>query len=138
MIVLLSRAGFEAEQIDNLKGLNDRNPWYAFIMLIVMLSMAGAPPFIGFWAKWSVLAQVVQADFVWLAIVAVLFAIIGAFYYLRIVWMMYFEKAEDMTPIEAGIDMRVALSANALVILGLGIMPHSLMAVCLGALGITA
>jgi len=136
VIVLLSRAGFEAEQIDDFKGLNDRNSWYAFIMLIIMLSMAGAPPFIGFWAKWSVLTQVVQAGFIWLAVIAVLFAIIGAFYYLRIIWMMYFEKAEDTTPIEAGMELRVALSANALVILGLGIMPHTLMAVCLGALGV--
>jgi NADH-quinone oxidoreductase subunit N len=136
MIILLSRAGFEAEHIDDFRGLNERSPWYAFIMLIMMLSMAGVPPMIGFWAKWSVLAQVIKADFLWLAIVAVLFALIGAFYYLRIVWMMYFEKPQDMTVIEASMDMRVALSANALVILGLGIMPHSLMAVCLGALGV--
>ncbi|EDN71686.1 Proton-translocating NADH-quinone oxidoreductase, chain N [Beggiatoa sp. SS] len=78
----------------------------------------------------------IRADLLWLAIVAVLFAIIGAFYYLRIVWMMYFEKPQDMSVIEASMDMRVALSANALVILALGIMPHSLMAVCLGALGV--
>jgi len=136
MIILLSRVGFEAEHIDDFRGLNERSPWYAFIMLILMLSMAGVPPMIGFWAKWSVLAQVIKADLLWLAIVAVLFALIGAFYYLRIVWMMYFEKPQDMTVIEASMDMRVALSANALVILGLGIMPHSLMAVCLGALGV--
>lgn len=136
MVVLLSRAGFEAERIDDFKGLNDRNSWYAALMLILMLSMAGVPPFIGFWAKWSVLAQVVSAGFVWLAVVAVLFAIIGAFYYLRIIKLMYFDKPEDMTPIEAGMDMRVALSANALVILLLGIMPQTLMAVCLGALGV--
>jgi len=136
MIILLSRAGFEAEHIDDFRGLNERSPWYALIMLIMMLSMAGVPPMIGFWAKWSVLAQVIKADFLWLAIVAVLFALIGAFYYLRIVWMMYFEKPQDMTVIEASMDMRVALSANALVILGLGIMPHSLMVVCLSALGV--
>jgi NADH-quinone oxidoreductase subunit N len=137
MIILLSRAGFEAEQIEDFKGLNDRNSWYAALMLILMLSMAGVPPLIGFWAKWSVLAQVVDAGFVWLAIVAVMFAIIGAFYYLRIIKLMYFDKASDMTPIEADMDMRVALSANALVILLLGIMPQTLMAVCLGALGVS-
>lgn len=137
MIILLSRAGFEAEQIEDFKGLNERNSWYAALMLILMLSMAGVPPLIGFWAKWSVLAQVVDAGFVWLAIVAVMFAIIGAFYYLRIIKLMYFDKASDMTPIEAGMDMRVALSANALVILLLGIMPQTLMAVCLSALGVS-
>jgi NADH-quinone oxidoreductase subunit N len=136
MIILLSRAGFEAEQIDDFKGLNDRNPWYAFLMLILMLSMAGVPPMIGFWAKWSVLAQLVQAGLVWLAVLAVIFAIIGVFYYLRVVWMMYFEKPTDLTPIEAGMDMRVALSANALIVLFLGIMPQTLMAVCLQALGV--
>jgi len=137
MIILLSRAGFEAEQIEDFKGLNERNSWYAALMLILMLSMAGVPPMVGFWAKWSVLAQVVDAGFIWLAIVAVMFAIIGAFYYLRIIKLMYFEKASDMTPIEAGMDMRVALSINALVILLLGIMPQTLMAVCLGALGVS-
>jgi len=137
MIILLSRAGFEAEQLDDFKGLNERNSWYAALMLIVMLSMAGMPPMIGFWAKWSVLAQVIDAGFIWLAIVAVMFAIIGAFYYLRIIKLMYFEKAEDKTPIEANIDMRIALSANALIILLLGIMPQTLMVVCLGALGVS-
>jgi len=91
---------------------------------------------IGFWAKWSVLAQVVNAGFIWLAVLGVLFAVIGAFYYLRIIKLMYFDKAENRTPIEAPMDMRIALSANALVILLLGIMPHTLMTVCLEALGI--
>ena len=137
MIVLLSHAGFEASLINDFKGLNERNSWYAALMLILMLSMAGVPPMIGFWAKWSVLAQVVNAGFIWLAVLGVLFAVIGAFYYLRIIKLMYFDKAENRTPIEAPIDMRVALSANALLILLLGIMPHTLMTVCLGALGIS-
>jgi NADH-quinone oxidoreductase subunit N len=136
MIILLSRGGVESDNLEDFKGLNERNPWYAFLMLILMLSMAGVPPMIGFWAKWSVLAQVIQAGFVWLAVLAVLFAIIGVFYYLRVVWMMYFEKPKDLTPIEAGLDMRVALSANALIILALGIMPQTLMAICLQALGV--
>jgi NADH-quinone oxidoreductase subunit N len=135
MIILLSRAGFEAENISNFKGLNDRSPWYAFIMSILMLSMAGVPPLLGFWAKLSVLNQLVQAGLVWLAVVAVLFAIIGAFYYLRIVWMIYFEKAEDSSPIQAEMDMRVAVSINGLVILLLGLAPQTLMAVCSRALG---
>ncbi|MEN8216555.1 MAG: NADH-quinone oxidoreductase subunit N [Pseudomonadota bacterium] len=136
MILLLSRAGFEAERLEDFKGLNERNSWYAALMLILMLSMAGVPPMVGFWAKWSVLAQVIQAGFVWLAVVAVIFAIIGAFYYLRVIKLMYFDKPEDTTPIEAGMDMRVALSANALIILLLGLMPQTLMVVCLGALGV--
>jgi NADH-quinone oxidoreductase subunit N len=135
MIIFLSRAGFEAENISNFKGLNDRSPWYAFIMSILMLSMAGVPPLLGFWAKLSVLNQLVQAGLVWLAVVAVIFAIIGAFYYLRIVWMIYFEKAEDSSPIQAEMDMRVAVSINGLVILLLGLAPQTLMAVCSKALG---
>lgn len=133
MIILLSRAGFEAENIEDFKGLNERNSWYAFLMLILMLSMAGVPPLLGFWAKWSVLSQVIQADMVWLAIIAVIFAIIGAFYYLRIIKTMYFERAQDLTPIEINTEMHVVLSANALIVLGLGIMPHSLITLCLGA-----
>jgi NADH-quinone oxidoreductase subunit N len=133
MIILLSRAGFEAENIEDFKGLNERNSWYAFLMLILMLSMAGVPPLLGFWAKWSVLSQVIQADMVWLAIIAVIMAIIGAFYYLRIIKMMYFEHAQDLTPIEVNTEMHVVLSANALIVLALGIMPHSLITLCLGA-----
>jgi len=136
MIVLLSRTGLEAENIDDFKGLNDRSPWYAFLMLILMLSMAGVPPMVGFWAKWSVLTELVNSGMIWLAVVAVLFAIIGAFYYLRVIWVMYFQEAEDSTPITARIDMRVALSANALLILVLGLMPQTLVAVCLEAFGL--
>jgi NADH-quinone oxidoreductase subunit N len=134
MILLLSRAGFEAENIEDFRGLNQRNSWFAFIMLILMLSMAGVPPMLGFWAKWSVLSQVVQAGFVWLAVIAVAFAIIGVFYYLRIIRFIYFDEPIDTTPIEARMDMRVALSANGLVILFLGLMPQMLMALCLGTL----
>ncbi len=136
IIILLSRAGFEAENISHLKGLNERSSWYAFMMLILMLSMAGVPPLLGFWAKLSVLTQVVQADLVWLAVLAVIFAIIGAFYYLRIIWMMYFEKADDTTPICAKMDFKIALSANALVILLLGLAPHALIQMCKQALGV--
>jgi NADH-quinone oxidoreductase subunit N len=136
MIILLSRAGFEAEQLEDFKGLNERNSWYAFLMLILMLSMAGIPPLVGFWAKWSVLSQVVQSGLVWLAVLAVIFAIIGAFYYLRIIKLMYFDAPSDLTTIASSTDMKVALSANALLILLLGLMPHSLMTVCLRAMGI--
>jgi NADH-quinone oxidoreductase subunit N len=135
MIVLLGDAGFEADRIDDFKGLNDRNPWYALLMLIVMMSMAGVPPFIGFWAKWSVLREVVAADMTWLAVVAVVFSIIGVFYYLRVVRMMYFEKPQASAPVAAGPEMRIMVSANALAILALGVYPSGLLALCITAFG---
>ena len=135
MIVLLGHGGFEADRIEDFKGLNDRNPWYAFLMLILMMSMAGVPPFLGFWAKWSVLREVVAADMTWLAVVAVIFSIIGVFYYLRVIRMMYFEKAQAAEPVVAGSDMRMMVSANALAILALGIYPGGLLALCISAFG---
>jgi NADH-quinone oxidoreductase subunit N len=133
MLLLLSRAGFEAEDFNALKGLNSRSPWYAFIMLILMLSMAGVPPMLGFWAKWSVLSQVVASGMVWLAIVAVAFSVIGAFYYLRIIKLMYFDKPDaDVPAIEAKADMHVMLSLNGLAILALGLFPNVLLQVCSG------
>ncbi|MDH5191392.1 MAG: NADH-quinone oxidoreductase subunit NuoN [Gammaproteobacteria bacterium] len=135
MILFLSRAGFEADSLDDLKGLNERSPWYAFMMLIVMFSMAGVPPLLGFWAKLAVLKAVVEVDLVWLAVTAVAFSIIGAFYYLRVVKLMYFDKAEDTNDFIAGPDMRFFLSANALAILGLGIFPGGLLSLCASALG---
>lgn len=134
MIILLSRAGFEADQLEDFKGLNDRSPWTAFLMLILMFSMGGVPPFLGFWAKWSVLREVINADMVWLAGVAVFFAIIGLFYYLRVVRLMYFERPQDTAPIGHGTDMKVTLSANALAILVLGVYPGGLMALCAAVL----
>ena len=135
MIILLSRAGFEADQLSDFKGLNDRSPWFAFIMMILMFSMAGVPPTLGFYAKLSVLQAVVGSGLTWLAVVAVVFSIIGAFYYLRIIKLMYFDKAEDNQPIETSTDMKVVLSANALGILVLGLAPGSLLALCAAAIG---
>ena len=134
MIILLSRAGFEAERLKDFKGLNDRHWWYAAMMLILMLSMAGVPPFAGFWAKWAVLREVVASGSVWLAAVAVFFAVIGLFYYLRVIRLMYFESADDNTPIKPETDMSIVLSANALSILFLGIYPTALMGLCVAAL----
>jgi NADH-quinone oxidoreductase subunit N len=130
MILLLSRHGFESEDLDDLKGLNQRSPWAAFLMLLLMFSMAGIPPTVGFYAKLSVLQAVVEADLIWLAVVAVLFSLIGAFYYLRIVKLMYFDEPVQSAPIEASSDMRMALSVNGLAILVLGILPGPLMNVC--------
>ncbi len=135
MIILLSRSGFEADKLSDFKGLNERSPWYAFIMLIIMFSMAGVPPALGFYAKLAVLEAVVNAGFVWLAVLAVIFSIVGAFYYLRIIKLMYFDKAEDTNPIQATPDMRAVLSFNGVMILLLGLFPGGLMALCANAIG---
>ena len=134
MILLLSRAGFEADQLEDFKGLNRRSPWYAFLMLLVMVSMAGIPPTVGFYAKLSVLQAALQAGYLWLVVAAVLLSVIGAFYYLRIVKLMYFDEPTDTAPIQAHADMSVLLSVNALAILALGILPQPLMALCANAI----
>jgi len=131
IIMLLARKGFEAENLDDFKGLNQRSPWFAFLMLILMLSMAGVPPTVGFWAKLAVLQMVVQMDMVWLALVAVFFSIIGVFYYLRVIKVMYFDELVDDQPLSCGRDMQITLSTNALLVLALGLYPASLMSLCL-------
>lgn len=135
MILLLARAGFEADRLDDFKGLNQRSPWFAFLMLLLMFSMAGIPPTVGFYAKFAVLQAVVDIGYVWLAVAAVLLSLVGAFYYLRIVKLMYFDAPTDATPIAPSGDVRVIMSANGLAVLGLGILPQPLMAVCLHAIG---
>ena len=134
MVLLMSRAGFEADKLDDYKGLNERSPWFAFMMLILMFSMAGVPPTVGFYAKLSVLQAVIGADITWLAVVAVIFSIIGAFYYLRIIKLMYFDKPEDTTPITSNAEMRILLSANGLGVLALGVFPGSLLALCMASI----
>jgi NADH-quinone oxidoreductase subunit N len=135
MIILLSRAGFEADQLDDFKGLNERNPWFAFMMLILMFSMAGVPPTVGFYAKLSVLQAIIDINMVWLAIVAVFFSIIGAFYYIRVVKLMYFDEAASDAPLHTRTDMQVVVSLNGLLVLWLGIFPGSLLALCTRVLG---
>lgn len=130
IIMLLSREGFEAEKLDDFKGLNRRNPWYAFITLLLMFSMAGIPPTVGIYAKLSVLQAVLSAGYVWLAVVAVLFSLIGAFYYLRIVKLMYFDEPETDAPILPQSDIKLLISANGLAVLAFGLFPQSLMALC--------
>ena len=134
MIVLLSRAGFEAEELDDFRGLNERNPWFAGMMLLLMFSMAGVPPTVGFYAKLVVLQAVVDVELVWLALVAVFFSIIGLFYYLRVVKLMYFDAPVDAAPLAAASDLQVTLSINALAVLVLGIFPGGLMALCAAAI----
>jgi NADH-quinone oxidoreductase subunit N len=130
MILLLSREGFECENLDDFKGLNQRSPWYAFLMLLLMFSMAGVPPTLGFYAKFIVLQAIVEAGHIWLAVIAVMFSLIGAFYYLRIVKLMYFDDAVDNTPIRPRMDAQVLLSVNGLAVLAFGIFPQPLMALC--------
>lgn len=138
MILLMSRQGFEAEELSDYKGLAKRNPWYALMMLILMFSMAGVPPTVGFYAKLAVLQQVVSIGFVWLAVAAVFFSIIGAFYYLRVIKVIYFDPAEEE---QQGIEqcglnpVGITLSINALLVLALGLFPGALMVLCQTAIG---
>ena len=134
MVILLGREGFEADQLNHFKGLSQRSPWFAFIMLVLMFSMAGVPPFLGFWAKWFVLKELISAGFIWLAVAALVFSIIGAYYYLRIVRLMYFDQADESQVITAPIQMRFALSINGMMLLLFGLMPGMLFSVCSSAL----
>lgn len=131
MIMLLSRQGFEADRLEDFKGLNQRSPWYAFVMLLFMFSMAGVPPLVGFYAKLAVLQAALHAGFLWLVVFAVLMSVVGAFYYLRIVKLMYFDAPQDTSPLEPQGDMRLLMSANGIAVLALGILPQPLMAICL-------
>ena len=130
IVLYMSRAGFEAEELDDYRGLNQRSPWFAFMMLILMFSMAGVPPTLGFWAKLAVLSAVVDISMTWLAVVGVAFSIIGLFYYLRVIKLMYFDDAVETQPISCGRDMQIALSTNSIAILALGIYPAGLMSIC--------
>ena len=140
IILLLSRQGFEAEEIADLRGLNRRSPWYAFVMLLMMFSLAGIPPTVGFYAKLvvlqSLLGDSLQGPMLWLAIIAVMFSLVGAFYYLRVVKVMYFDEplAGSAVPIAATTDMRVALSVNGVLVLVLGILPQYLLKLCTDAM----
>ncbi|SDH90745.1 NADH-quinone oxidoreductase subunit N [Propionivibrio dicarboxylicus] len=130
MILLLSRAGFESEEISDLAGLNKRSPWFAAVMMMMMFSMAGIPFFVGFFAKFSVLQAVVAAGYLWLAIAAVFFSLVGAYYYLRVVKVMYFDVPVDDAPIVATLDVKVLMSFNGLAVAALGLFPQMLMSIC--------
>ena len=135
MVIWLGSGGEEADRLDDFRGLNERNPWFAFLMLVLMLSMAGMPPFVGFWAKWSVLREAVASGLVWLAVVAVLFSVVGLFYYLRVVRLMYFDAPEEKGPVSSLAEMRVVVSVNALAILALGVYPGALLRLCAAVVG---
>jgi NADH-quinone oxidoreductase subunit N len=137
MIMLLSRQGFESEQIDDFKGLARRNPWFAGVMAIFMFSLAGIPPTVGFYAKLSVLQALVSTNvtgYIVLAVVAVVLSLVGAFYYLRMVKVMYFDEPADARPIVSSGDVRALLSLNGAAVLVFGLLPGGLMALCAQAI----
>jgi NADH-quinone oxidoreductase subunit N len=134
ILLLLSRAGFECERLDDVQGLNRSHPWYAFIMLVLMFSLAGIPPTAGFYAKLAVLSAAVNAGQIWLAVAAVVLSLIGAFYYLRVVKLMYFDEPVASLQVNGGLGFRIALSANGFALLLFGIVPGLLMTLCLVAI----
>jgi NADH-quinone oxidoreductase subunit N len=134
ILVLLSGRGVEFENIEDLKGLNSRSPWYAFLMLLAMFSLAGIPPTIGFWAKLSVIESIINAGYVWIAVIAVLSSLVGAFYYLRVVRVMYFGDAPEGQLAMPSRAETVLISANALAILVLGALPGAIISLCAKAL----
>jgi NADH-quinone oxidoreductase subunit N len=129
-ILLLSRAGFESDEISDFAGLNKRNSWYAAIMMMMMFSMAGIPFFVGFFAKFSVLQAAVATDHLWFAIAAIFFSLVGAYYYLRVVKVMYFDPPASTVPITATADVKLLLSVNGLAVALIGIFPNALMVLC--------
>jgi NADH-quinone oxidoreductase subunit N len=130
MVILLSRQGYEAENLSDFKGLNARSPWFALMMLFFMFGLAGVPPWVGFFAKLNVISAVLNAGFPGLAILMVLASVVGAYYYLRVIWYMYFDKAEDRSVFQADMDTRVILSLNGVAVLVLGIVPGWLLTLC--------
>jgi NADH-quinone oxidoreductase subunit N len=137
LIMLLARSGFEAEELSDFKGLSKRNGWFALVMSLLMFSLAGVPPMMGFAAKFSVLTAVLGTGQIWLTVVAVMFSLIGAFYYLRVVKMMWFDEPADNSPIVMKADMSFALSLNGVAIVLLGLLPGPLLAACLKAMTLT-
>ena len=134
MVILLSRRGFEAEHLGDFKGLNARSPWFALMMLFFMFGLAGVPPWVGFIAKLSVISAVLDAGFPGLAVLLVLASVVGAYYYLRVIWIMYFDAAEDQSVFQSEPDTRLVLSMNGVAVLVLGIVPGWLMALCISVI----
>ena len=136
VLVLASRAGFEAEDLEQFKGLSKRDPLLAYVMMALMFSTAGVPPFIGFWAKFNILQALWLTNHFWLIIIAIVVSVIGAFYYLRIVKLMFFDPPGDL-PVgaSAGLPVRAVLALNGLAVLALGVMPNALIQLCARVIG---
>lgn len=135
VMILLSKDGVEAENLDDFKGLAKRSPWFALVMLMLMFSLAGIPVFVGFFAKWQVIAAAIGAGYTGLAILAVVTAVIGAFYYLRVVKLMYFDEPENTAPVTAPVDFKTMLSINGVAMLALGVFSGGLISLCVSAFG---
>jgi NADH-quinone oxidoreductase subunit N len=135
VILLLSRQGFESDQLDDFKGLSKKSPWFAAVMAMLIFSTAGVPPFVGFTAKLAVIQAVINIGDTWLAGVAVFFSVIGAYYYIRVVKLMYFDAPVDSGAIEASSALRTILSANGLAVLVLGLLPGALLEICARVIG---
>ena len=135
VIILLSRRGYEADRLTDFKGLSARSPWFALMMMFLMFSLAGVPPFVGFFGKLNVISAVLNSGYPGLAVLMVLATVVGAYYYLRIIWYMYFEEAEDRAVLQAGTDMKFVLSVNSVAVLALGIAPGWLLLLCVQILG---
>lgn len=133
LLVLLSRGGIELEHVDDLKGLNKRHPWLAFMMMIILFSMAGIPPTVGFFAKLLVLKALVDVHMTWVAVLGLIFAVVGAFYYLRIIKVMYFEDTVEQAPLVLPRALQWVFSMNCLSLLYWGIFPGALIAACINA-----
>ncbi len=137
LIMLLARAGFEADDLTDFKGLSQRSPWFAVVMTILLFSLAGVPPMMGFAAKFSVLNSVLRTGQLWLTVVAVMFSLIGAFYYLRVIKMMWFDEPADQQPIVVSNDMALVLSLNGFALVIMGMLPGPLLAACKKAMELT-
>jgi NADH-quinone oxidoreductase subunit N len=134
VILFLSRSGFEADHLDDFKGLSQRSPWFAAVMMVLLLSLAGVPPMVGFYAKLAVLQAALAAGHLGLVIFAVLASLVSAYYYLRVVKLMYFDEPADTEAIEATGGLRLVLSLNGVAVLLLGVLPGPLMAACVYAM----
>jgi len=130
ILLMATRAGFEAENLDDWKGLAKKSPWFAFLMMVLVFSLAGIPPTVGFFAKLSVLQSALDAGYLWLVVFAVVMSVIGAFYYLRVVKLMYMDEPAGELVLSGRPDTRLVLSANAFAALVLGILPGPLMDLC--------
>ena len=135
MVILLSSQGYEAEAISDFKGLNERSPWFAAVMMFCMFGMAGVPPWVGFFAKLNVIDAVLSAGFTGYAVLMVVASVVGAYYYLRVIWYMYFDEPTDRSRFRVQADTRLVLSLNGIAILALGILPGWLLRLCLDVVG---
>ncbi|CAK0769282.1 NADH-quinone oxidoreductase subunit N [Gammaproteobacteria bacterium] len=136
LMILNRKDGFDPEMLDDFKGLSIRSPWYAGMMLLIMFSMAGIPPLVGFIAKFAILQEALTKGFLIVSIITVFFSVIGVYYYLRVIRLMYFDEVIDHTPINASYDVKVAISLNALLLLIVGMFPTSLISYCIKAVGL--